>query len=162
LLPPVPCSAPGLSTAGWRTVTALRGRFEILLPQIAYEPLADCIDSACGHIKVGDWTIDYDGGEMAGPGFPREGRPTLQDSRPRERLSRCEEEINGRPVLIETFRIPLKRGDYHASERGLWVAAATTRYRLHSGLYLRVTGRSPRDLQEFLVAVRTLRMPAER
>jgi hypothetical protein len=137
---------------GWADLRAGRGNFALRLPPGATEIPVQCIDSQCGRIKVAAWELAYDRGFLAGTG------DTLTTGPEAEQSSMCAEQIGGRRVLIQTYRISATARDYPEESRGKLVGRAATVASPGSGLYLTVSTRSTDELREFLTALRTLRV----
>ena len=148
------CPTPVRDTTSWVEVRAPRGRFTIRLPAGARDLGQFCIDSDCGTIAVGSWSISYDGGMMAGGG---DSVPTPPDA---TRSSVCSETIDGRLVHIATYQFPQLPRD--ARWRGYFVVGATMWVARGYPLNLGVLSRSPEPPAEFLVALRTLHVEPRR
>ncbi|MFQ5551343.1 MAG: hypothetical protein ACE5FJ_08920, partial [Gemmatimonadales bacterium] len=60
--PSLTCTDPGLDIHEWQEISSRFGIFSLTLPPAAVELDVQCIDSGCGRIDVGSWTLGYDMG----------------------------------------------------------------------------------------------------
>ena len=143
------CWIDPVEQASWRDVTTVQGRFSIRLPRGSYEVLLHCIDSACGRIRVGAWTLEFDRGGMAGDGSLV--RPVWA---PDARI--WTEQGSQRTLTFRTFHVETADESSPREERGLYSAVVATTLGPSEGLYLSVSTAYPEDVCEFLAAARTL------
>lgn len=140
------CPAPSVDTSAWVVVRAPNGRFTIRLPVGSRDLRLHCIDSDCGVIAVGGWTLTYDGGLLDGGG---DSIPTPPDA---ARATTCSEWIDGRVVHIATYQFT---HDPRNGLHGNFVATAVMRIEPRYPMIIGVMNRSPRPLAVFLAALRT-------
>ena len=145
---PRACDAPAAAdTAGWHEFRPC-ARFALLLPASAHENPMQCMDSACGQVNVGSWTLHYDMGRMAGPGDSVHAPLGTADTH------ECALTIAGRPGHLMTGR-NAERG---APGRDGAAIAALPVSADEGGLYLSADSLDDRGLAEFVAAVRSVRL----
>lgn len=136
------CPPTLVDTAGWKVYDA--GEFSLALPRSARPKPVQCIDSLCGTIAVGHWTLDYESGIMSGKTI---------DSMPATLYTadehQCVLRVNRYDWFVSLFR--KRPGD------GVGGYATVLRWR-GGRMTLVMTGRSAADLAQFATAVTTLRI----
>jgi hypothetical protein len=138
---PLPaCPPPLADTMNWRSYDA--GDFTILLPRTARPAKVQCIDTACGEVRVGGWTLEYDAGFLVGHTIM--SAPPLLNT-PNE--VQCVVRADAYDWVLAMFRT--ERGTVGGDARVLrWPGGRIT---------ITMQGRSPNDLVQFATAVRTAR-----
>ena len=103
-----------------------------------------------GEVDVGDWSLEFDAGGMAGPGDAVE--PPCGVPNPRM----WTENLRQRRVSIATYYVDTSNTDALPAERSRFFGKAATVVHKGSGLYVSVSTRGPTKVCDFLKAVRTL------
>ena len=131
-----------METAAWPEFLSRRGGFSIRLPPLASEVSVQCIDSHCGRISTGRWSLAYDAGHLAGPGthLDQLGWDAVH-------FATCREDIDGRRALLGSA----------IDSAGRYRAAVAFEMAPGSGFYLYPVAHDSTSVREFLGAVRTLR-----
>ena len=143
---PLPeCPPPLADTAGWRAYDA--GEFTLLLPPRARRVHVQCIDTACGSVKVKTWSLDYEAGFLVGSTI--DSAPPLLDL-PDEHD--CFVQASGHEWLLSVF-----------DKGGGLVGGVARVLRWRGGrITLVMEGHSSADLAEFATAVRTIAIHRDR
>ena len=139
---PLPaCPPPLADTTGWRSYDA--GEFAILLPRTARRVKVQCIDTACGEVRVGSWTLEYDAGFLVGHTI--ESAPPLLNT---ANEVQCVVRADAYEWVLAMFRT--EQGTVGGDARVLrWPGGRIT---------LTMRSDSPSDLAQFATAVRTIRV----
>lgn len=149
--PSLSCDVPDLDTSDWQSITSRYGVFSLLLPSGAVETDARCIDSACGIIDVGDWELEYDMGELAGPGNSYvDPDPTVA-----ELADRCTYQLDQRSLFVTTYRFTTDTTKVVSQIAGKIGARAATELVPDRGLYFDIYTDSVAHLREFIRAITT-------
>jgi len=153
------CGIEATDTTGWREFISRHGRFTIHLPANASERLVSCVDSECGTIHVGDWSISYDSGPFIGSG------DHVKSDTGEVSVQSCNLRIAGRTVSVAVGRYSIDPRLARSAKitdsswvDDLFAQAAMPMSNERGGLYLSMHTKRQHDRAIFLTAMQTIRM----